>query len=457
MRPPLQYSAMTEESREAAVTVAEDLVALRTELLTAAGRYASEAWARPPFVRGETPVGVAGRVLGPDDLIALVDASADGWLTEGRFARDFATELAGAIGRSNVALTGSGSQANLLAVATACCPLLEGSLQPGDEVITPAVGFPTTVNPLYQNRLVPVYIDVEPDTLNPTVEAIADAISPRTRAVMLAHCLGNTTDLTALARVCEERGLVLIEDCCDALGSRYAGRPVGSFGRAATYSFYPAHQITAGEGGAVATDGLDWARTVSSLREWGRDCWCAPGANDACGHRFDGQFGTLPPGYDHKYVYTRLGFNFKITEMQAALGLSQVRRLASFVIARRTNFHRLYAALAAVPDRLVLPRTLPHSEPAWFGFPFGLRSGGARTRRRLQRFLLERRIDSRLVLAGNLTRQPAYAGLEHRLAGALAGADEVAESWLWVGVSPALNEAMVDWIAESVSDFVAAL
>jgi CDP-6-deoxy-D-xylo-4-hexulose-3-dehydrase len=305
--------------------------------------------------------------------------------------------------------------------------------------------------------LVPVYVDVEPDTLNPTVDAIAAAISPRTRAVMLAHCLGNTTDLTNLERLCEESGLVLIEDCSDALGSRYAGRPVGTFGRAATYSFYPAHQITTGEGGAVATDALDWARTVSSLREWGRDCWCAPGANDACGHRLDGRFGALPAGYDHKYVYTRLGYNFKVTEMQAALGLSQVRRLSSFVTTRRSNFHRLYAALAAFPERIALPRTLPHAEPAWFGFPFGLRGGEARTRRRLQRFLLDRRIDSRLVLAGNMTRQPAYAGLEHRVAGELDGADEVTESWLWVGVSPALSEAMVDWIAESVSDFVTAL
>ena len=382
-----------------------------------------------------------------------MDASLDGWLTEGRFAARFAPAFAQVAGRDHALLVGSGSQANLLAVAAACSPLLERSLRPGDEVITPALGFSTTVAPVYQQGLVPVFVDVEVDTLNPSLDAFADAIGPRTRAVMAAHCLGNPFDAAGLAELCAERGLVLIEDCCDALGSTLGGRAVGTFGDVATYSFYPAHHMTTGEGGAVVADDPDWVRVLGSLREWGRDCWCPPGVNDACGRRFDGQHGELPAGYDHKYVFSQLGFNFKITDMQASLGLAQLERLDDFHAARRANFARLDAALAGLDDELLRVRPIEGADPSWFGYPFTLRDGGAVRRTELQRFLLDRKIDSRLLLGGNLTRQPALLGREHRVAGPLTGADRITEASVWVGCYPGLSEPMIDWIAESLRAF----
>jgi CDP-4-dehydro-6-deoxyglucose reductase, E1 len=430
------------------------LEAMRASALAAVRDFAAEALAPRPFVRGQTMVPVAGKVIGARELEALVDASLDGWLTEGRFARRFGPAFARASGREHALLVGSGSQANLLAVAAACSHLHERPVRAGDEVVTPALGFSTTVSPLYQQGLVPVYVDVEPDTLNPTLEDFARAISERTRAVVAAHCLGNPYDADGLARLCAERGLVLIEDCCDALGSTLAGRSVGTFGQAATYSFYPAHHMTTGEGGAVATDDPIWVRALGSLREWGRDCWCPTGVNDACGRRFDGRFGELPEGYDHKYVFSHLGFNFKVTDMQAALGLAQLERVSGFHAARRRNFARLDAALAGLDDRIVRPRALDGADPSWFGYPFILREGGPAERRELQLFLLERRIDSRLVLAGNLTRQPGYQRLRHRVAGSLTGADRVTEASLWVGCYPGLSDEMIDWIAESISDFL---
>jgi CDP-4-dehydro-6-deoxyglucose reductase, E1 len=428
--------------------------ALRTGVLAAVREYAAQSLERQPFVRGETTVPVAAKVIGAPELEALVDASLDGWLTEGRFAQRFAPAFARAADREHALLVGSGSQANLLALAGAGSHLHERPLRRGDEVVTPALGFSTTVSPIYQQGLVPVYVDVEPDTLNPTLDAFAGAFSDRTRAVMAAHCLGNPYDAAGLAALCAERGVVLIEDCCDALGSRLGGRQVGTFGEAATYSFYPAHHMTTGEGGAVATDDPTWVRALGSLREWGRDCWCPTGVNDACGRRFDGHFGELPQGYDHKYVFSHVGFNFKITDMQAALGLAQLERLEGFHAARRSNFDRLDAALADLDERIVRPRALDGAEPSWFGYPLTLREGGSAERRELQRFLLERRIDSRLVLGGNLTRQPGYQGLEHRVVGPLPGADLVTESSVWVGCHPALSGEMVDWIAESLRDFV---
>jgi CDP-4-dehydro-6-deoxyglucose reductase, E1 len=430
------------------------LESARADVLERVRRYAEAALEPDEFVPGETPVPVGGRVIGAPELEALVDASLDGWLTEGRFARSFSERFAAVAGRTHVAVAGSGSQANLLAIAAMLSPLHDRPLRPGDEVVTPAIGFPTTVNPLYQHGLVPVYVDVEPDTFNPSLDAIADALSERTRAIVLAHCLGNPADAAGLERLCAEHDLVLIEDCCDALGSIYAGRPVGTFGAAATYSFYPAHHMTMGEGGAVATDDPTWARAVSSLREWGRDCWCPPGVNDACGHRFDGRFGTLPAGYDHKYVFNHLGYNFKVTDMQASLGLAQLERLDDFHARRRHNFARLRAALEPLEERLVLPRALPEADPSWFGFPFTLRQGGGAERRLLQVFLQQRRVDSRLLLAGNLTRQPAYQGLEHRVAGSLEVSDRITDASVWVGVYPGLTDDMIDWIAQSITAFV---
>jgi CDP-6-deoxy-D-xylo-4-hexulose-3-dehydrase len=432
----------------------ERLAELRADALERVRSYAQAAFEPQEFVPGETPVPVGGRVIGPAELVALTDASLDGWLTEGRFARAFRERFAVVSDRMHIAPVGSGSQANLLAVAAMLSPAHERPVQPGDEVITPALGFPTTVNPLYQHGLVPVYVDVEPDTFNPSLEQVENALSGRTRAVVMAHCLGNPFDAEGLARLCAQREMVMIEDCCDALGSTLGNRLVGTFGQAATYSFYPAHHMTMGEGGAVTCDDATWARAISSLREWGRDCWCPPGVNDACGRRFEGQFGTLPRGYDHKYVFSHLGFNFKITDMQAALGLAQLDRLDDFHAARRRNFARLHTGLAPLEDRLVLPRALPGADPSWFGFPLTLREGDADERRELQLFLQERRIDSRLLLAGNLTRQPGYLGLEHRVASDLAAVDRITEAAVWVGTYPGLTDAMVDWMAESIGDFV---
>lgn len=431
-----------------------DLDGLRAEVQAAVGRYADGARTAPAFRPGVDSVPVAGRVLDAADLHALVDASLDGWLTEGRFAEAFVTGLRAATGRAEALLVGSGSQANLLAISGLRSPLLDAPLQAGDEVITPAVGFATTVTPLYQTGLRPVYVDVELDTLNPSTEAVEAAIGPRTRAIVAAHCLGNPFDAPAWAALAAEHDLVLIEDCCDALGSEIAGAPVGTFGVASTYSFYPAHHMTTGEGGAVGVDDPAWIRALDSLRNWGRDCWCPPGVNDLCGRRFEGRYGELPEGYDHKYVFSQLGFNFKMTDLQAALGTTQLEKLDAFGAARRANFARLDAALRPLQDRLVLPRVLPGADPSWFGYPLTLRDGGAPERRELQRFLLERKIDSRLVLAGNLTRQPALLGADHRVAGPLPNADRITEASVWVGVAPGLTAPMLDWIAESIGEWL---
>jgi CDP-6-deoxy-D-xylo-4-hexulose-3-dehydrase len=427
---------------------------LRAQALDAVRRYAEAALGETPFAPGRTTVPVAAKVIDEADLVALTDAVLDGWLTEGRFARAFSEAFATNAGRRRAVLVGSGSQANLLAVSAAFSHLHARPLRPGDEVVTAAIGFPTTITPLYQSGLVPVYADIEPDTYNPSLEALEAAIGPRTRGVMLAHTLGNPFDGPRLEALCRERDLVLIEDVCDALGSTIDGRQAGTFGHAATYSFYPAHHMTTGEGGAVTCDDDTWHRALTSLREWGRDCWCPPGVNDACGRRFEGCFGELPEGYDHKYVFSHVGFNFKITDMQAALGLSQLDKVAGFHTARRANFARLDAALRPLAEHVVLPRALPGADPSWFGYPLTLREGGAGRRRELQRFLLGRGIDSRLLLAGNLVRQPGLAGLDHRVEGDLRHADRITEAGFWVGCWPGLDEVRLDWIAESVTDFL---
>jgi CDP-4-dehydro-6-deoxyglucose reductase, E1 len=432
-----------------------ELAALRAAALEAVRTYAAAALAEQPFEPGASRVPVAAKVLDAEDLAAATEAVLDASLTEGRFADAFRLGLARATDRQHAVLVGSGSQANLLATAAALSHLHERPLAPGDEVITAAVGFPTTIAPAYQQGLVPVYVDVEPDTYNPSLEAIAAAIGPRTRGLVLAHTLGNPFDGPGVEALCREHDLVLIEDCCDALGSRIGGRQVGTFGAAATYSFYPAHHMTTGEGGAVVADDPVWVRALGSLREWGRDCWCPPGMDGVCGRRFEGRFGELPPGYDHKYVFSHVGFNFKVTDVQAALGTSQLAKLADFGRRRREHAAYLAEAFAPFEDRFVLPRTLPGADPSWFGFPLTLREGGADRRRRLQQFLLDRRIDTRLLLAGNLVRQPGFRDREHRIAGELRHSDRITEASLWVGCWPGLTRPMLDWIVESVGDFLA--
>lgn len=434
----------------------EEAASLRADAVSAVRRYADTALGgAPPFVPGESRVPVSGKTIGAEELGMLTEAVLDAWFTEGRFAAQFERELAAATHRDWAFLAGSGSQANLLALSAACSDRHDNPLRPGDEVITPALGFATTVSPIYQTQMTPVYVDVDPDTAAPPVEAFAEAIGERTRAVMAAHCLGNPFDAEAVAALCAEHDLVLIEDCCDALGTTLNGRAVGTFGHAATYSFYPAHHITTGEGGAVTTDDDTWAQVLGSLRMWGRDCWCPTGVDGACGVRFDGRHGDLPAGYDHKYVFSHVGFNFKITDLQAALGLAQLQRLDAIHAGRRHNAARLHEALADLDDVILRPRTIAGADPSWFGYYFTLREGDAKRRTDLQRFLLERKIDSRLLLGGNLLRQPAFRGLEHRVSGTLEGADAMTERSLWVGTYPGLSDAMVDWIAETIHDFMA--
>ncbi len=430
-----------------------ELEELRRVAIDAVRAYAEVKYEPTPFVRGETVVSVGEKVIGPPELENAAGAVLDAWLTEGRWAEKFKAMLPKATARPANALVGSGSQANLLAISALRSHQIDSPLSEGDEVITPAVGFPTTVNPIYQQGLVPVYVDVETDTLNPTVEMIEEAIGPKTRAIVAAHCIGNPFDASAVEKICEERGLHLIEDCCDALGSEIDGRQVGTFGKASTYSFYPAHHMTTGEGGAVGTEDPGWTRAVASLREWGRDCWCPPGVNNACGHRFDGQYGNMPVDYDHKYVFSHVGFNFKITDMQAALGLAQLERVEGFHAARRANFAHLDALMQDLDEHLILPRALPTADPSWFGYPFTLKNGDSAMRRDLQLFLEERKIDSRLLLAGNMTRQPAYMPLNHRISGTLEGSDLVTDGSVWVGCHPGLSTEMLDWLAESIHDF----
>ena len=381
-----------------------DPAELRARILALTREYA-EARPRPAFSPGKTPVPPSGKVIDADDLVALVDASLDGWLTAGRFATDLERALAARVGARAAFFVNSGSSANLLAVAALTSPTLgDRRLLPGDEVITVAAGFPTTVNPILQSGLVPVFIDSEPGTWNVDAEKIEAAIGPRTKAMIFAHTLGNPFDLDRIGEIAARRGLWLVEDACDAMGATWRGRPIGSFGHLATASFYPAHQMTTGEGGAVFVNEPGLRRAVESLRDWGRDCWCEPGHDDTCKKRFGWKLGDLPAGYDHKYTYSHIGYNLKATDMQAAIGLSQLAKLDGFVAARKRNFERLHAALQPHADRVVLPRWSPNAAPSWFGYPIAVRN-----RPRVVAGLEAAKIGTRLLFGGNLLRQPAYA------------------------------------------------
>jgi CDP-6-deoxy-D-xylo-4-hexulose-3-dehydrase len=348
----------------------------------------------------------------------------------------------------------SGSSANLLALSALTSPALGArALQPGDEVITAAAGFPTTVNPILQNGLIPVFVDSHIPTYNPTPAAIEAAIGPRTRAIMLAHTLGNPLAIEEIRALADRHGLWLVEDCCDALGSTYRGRKVGTWGHVGTLSFYPAHHITMGEGGAVFTSDPALKRALESFRDWGRDCWCNPGCDNTCGKRFDWQLGQLPAGYDHKYVYSHAGYNLKITDMQAALGLAQLDRIEAFCQARRANFAELHARLQGLDDFLILPEATAESDPAWFGFPVTIRDSAPFDRVDLLRFLDQRKVGTRLLFAGNLTRQPYFAGRPHRVSGHLDNADTIMQKTFWVGVWPGLGDDQLGYIADSLADF----
>ena len=426
----------------------------RAALLAQVRAYAAKKLAPTSFVPDQTPVPPSGKVLGPEELVNLVDASLDAWLTTGRFNDAFEKKLAGYLGIAHALTCNSGSSANLLALSALTSPLLgERALKPGDEVITAAAGFPTTVNPILQNNLVPVFVDSHIPTYNPLPEAIEAAISTKTRAIMIAHTLGNPFAVEEIRAIADQHGLWLIEDCCDALGSTYRGKKVGTFGHLGTLSFYPAHHITMGEGGAVFTNDPLLKRIVESFRDWGRDCWCPPGCDNTCGKRFDWQLGNLPAGYDHKYTYSHLGYNLKITDMQAAIGLAQLDRIDDFVAARKRNFKELSGRLSEITDFLNLPVATPGSDPAWFGFPVTLSANAQFDRVTLLRYLDEHKIGTRLLFAGNLTRQPYMAGRHYRVAGTLENADRIMNDTFWLGIWPGLEAPQIEFLAEKLHKF----
>ncbi len=425
-----------------------------SQILELVAEYARERHAPPSFDPAAPRVPCSGRVFGPEEVVELVRTSLDFWLTAGPEATKFEHRLRAVTGHRKALLVNSGSSANLLALSALTSPRLrDRRLRAGDEVITVAAGFPTTVNPIIQNGMVPVFCDVTLPGYNIDVEQLEAARSERTRAVMVAHTLGNPFDLDAVAAFCERHGLWLIEDCCDALGSTWNGRHVGTFGDLATLSFYPAHQITLGEGGAVLTNRPVLKKLVESFRDWGRDCWCEPGAENTCGKRFSGQHGTLPFGSDHKFVYSHLGYNLKATDMQAAIGLAQLDRLESFVEARRRNHAFLRDALAPHGDVLILPEETPGAATCWFGFAITVRPDAGFTRRDLVTFLQEQGIDSRQLMAGNLLRHPAYADVPHRVVGDIATTELIAERSFWIGCYPGLHRPALEHVAEAFAAF----
>lgn len=429
---------------------------LRSSILELVGRYFDSVNGGRRFEPGKTYLPAAQKVLDADDIRSLVSASLDSWLTTGRFNDEFERRLADAVGARHARTVNSGSSANLLAISCLTSPALkERRLQKGDEVITVAAGFPTTVNPIVQNGLVPSFVDVELPSYNIDTEAMEDAISERTRAVMVAHTLGNPFDVTKVKSICRKHSLWLIEDCCDALGSRFEGHPVGSYGDIGTFSFYPAHHITMGEGGAVSTTNDQLAVLLESFRDWGRDCRCPPGRENVCGNRFGHKFASLPEGYDHKYVYSHLGYNLKITDMQAAIGLSQLGKLPEFVKRRKENFSRMRDALSDLEEDIILPEATPGSEPSWFGFPITVKDTGGKGAKRhtLIEHLDRKRVGTRLLFAGNMTKQPCMEGVEHRVHGNLINTDRIMYDTFWIGVHPGLTDEMVDYMAEALKGF----
>lgn len=427
---------------------------MRQEIISMVEKFATESLKVADFLPGKTPVPVSGKVLDPSDIASLVDASLDGWLTAGRFHEDFERALARYVGARSALFVNSGSSANLVALSALTSPKLgKRALKPGDEVLTVAAGFPTTVNPIMQNNLRPVLVDVNLGTYDAIPDMLREAVSPKTKAIMMAHTLGNPFDLDTVRELCDKHGLWLVEDSCDALGSTYDGKKTGSFGDTATLSFYPAHHITTGEGGAVFVKSPLVRKQAESFRDWGRDCYCETGHDNTCHKRFEWQLGTLPIGYDHKYVYSHIGYNLKATDMQAALGLSQLKKIDSFSDARKANFKYLFSGLSKVQG-LIMPRATEKSDPSWFGFPLTIDPKHPADREELLRFLDSRKIGTRLLFAGNLTRQPAYKNVDWRVVGDLTNTDIVMKRTFWVGTYPGLTPVMLDYIITSISEFM---
>ncbi|GEM45262.1 lipopolysaccharide biosynthesis protein RfbH [Deinococcus cellulosilyticus] len=426
---------------------------LRQEILKLTREYQTLQWPARNFVPGEGAVPVSGKVFDADEVEALVDSSLDFWLTTGRYAKQFEKEFARWMGVRFCLLVNSGSSANLVALTALTSPQLgDRRLMPGDEVITAAEGFPTTVNPIIQNGLVPVFLDAHIPTYNLDVTHLEAAIGPRTKAIMVAHTLGNPFNLGAVMEVARKHNLWVIEDTCDAVGAEYAGQKVGTFGDISTVSFYPAHHMTMGEGGAVLMNDPRLKKIAESFRDWGRDCWCDTGVDNTCGKRFQWQLGTLPYGYDHKYTYSHIGYNLKLTDMQAAVGVAQLRKLDGFIEQRRQNFEHLKAGLRAFEDVLILPEATENSNPSWFGFPISVREDAPFTRNQMVQHLEARKIGTRLLFGGNLLRQPAYQNIQHRVVGGTDRADFVMNQTFWIGVYPGLTRAHLDFVIESIQE-----
>lgn len=427
----------------------------RQEILGLCRQYFDKRGAAT-FVPGQSYIPVSGKVLDAEDLVHLVDASLDLWLTAGRYNVDFEAAIAQRIGVKHAHMTVSGSAANLLAFSALTSPKLRERIEPGSEVITVAAGFPTTVAPIVQNRCVPVFVDVDMATHNIDTSRLADAVTSKTRAIMIAHTLGNPFNLDAVMEVAKAHNLYVIEDCCDAFGATWRGEHVGSFGTVGTLSFYPAHHITTGEGGAVFTRRKSTSKLLESFRDWGRDCWCKPGDQDTCGKRFGWNLGELPAGYDHKYIYSHLGYNLKATDMQAAIGLSQLRKLDDFVARRRENYQALKEGFITegLDEHFMIAAPTPNSEPSWFGFPLTIRDGSPLDRHAVVTTLEERRIGTRLLFAGNLIRQPAFKGVEHRVVGPLTATEKTMNDTFWVGVWPGIGKAEIAYMVETFCDIV---
>ena len=427
---------------------------LREQIIKLVGQYGALASVPKAFEPGVTVIPPAGKVVGAPEMELMVEASLDAWLTTGRFNDQFEAKLARMIGVDFLITVNSGSSANLVAFNTLTSPKLgPRAIQPGDEVIGVAAGFPTTVNPIIQFGAIPVFVDVELGTYNIDVTKLEAAISPKTKAIMLAHTLGNPYNLDVIVAICKKYNLWLIEDCCDALGSTYDGKMVGTFGDIGTMSFYPAHHITMGEGGAVFTNNAELKMIAESFRDWGRDCYCPPGKDNTCGKRFCQCFGTLPAGYDHKYTYSHLGYNLKITDMQAACGLAQIDRAAGFIQARKDNFAYLTERLQSCADFLILPVATENSDPSWFGFPMTLKPEANVARVDLLTYLDQHKIGTRLLFAGNLTRQPYMIGRNYRVSGELTNTDRVMNDTFWIGVFPGLTREMLDFTIAKLEEF----
>ncbi|WDI43795.1 lipopolysaccharide biosynthesis protein RfbH [Bremerella sp. P1] len=424
---------------------------LRAQILSLVEQYHDAAYPKKEFRPGKDAVRISGRVFDAADMKSLVDSSLDFWLTAGRFAEEFESRFAEVVGTRYSLLVNSGSSANLVALSALTSPKLEDrQLRPGDEVITVASGFPTTVNPILQNQLVPVFVDVHVPTYNIDISQLEAALSPKSKAIFIAHTLGNPFQVAEVREFADKHNLWLIEDCCDALGATYQGKNCGTFGDLATFSFYPAHHITMGEGGAVVMNSPKLKKLVESFRDWGRDCWCAPGEDDTCGKRFAWQLGQLPPGYDHKYIYSHIGYNLKATDMQAAVGVSQLDKLEGFVTARNRNFKLLSEGLQDLQEYFILPEPTPESEPSWFGYPLAVRPDSPISRDDVAQAMARARIGTRFLFGGNLLRQPAYKDTPRRTVGDLPNADFIMNQVLWLGVYPGIDDSQREYVIDAL-------